>query len=297
MKAVYQAARISKQGFHQSVDRLLVKLELKAQLLPLMMQVREDHPGMSARNMYSLLQPEGMGRDAFIRWAHQEGFKLIRKKHLQLTTDTSGTRRFDNLIAGNKFTDVNQVWVSDITYYSIQGRSHYITLIMDLYSRLIIGHHLSSSLKTDQTTLPTLQKAIKSRKNICLKDLIFHSDGGGQYYNKSFLDLTQRLGIRNSMSYQVLENSHAERVIGIIKNQYLKGYQPQTTQQLKRCLDYAIKMYNEQKPHRSIGGVSPVIFEKQLMKRTDTIEMWIKPRYKLVPFTHIPTSINDNDDV
>ena len=129
MNRVYRVAGISKQGFHQRLDRMLGKLELKAQLLPLLVHVRKDHPEMSARSIYHLLRPKGIGREQFIQWAYDEGFKLVKKKRLRLTTDSTGTQRFPNRIAGREFTGINQAWVSDITYYPIGDRSYYLTLI------------------------------------------------------------------------------------------------------------------------------------------------------------------------
>lgn len=288
MNTVYRVAGISKQGFHQRLDRLLSKLELKAQLLPLLVRVRKDHPRMSARSIYHLLQPEGIGREQFILWAYQEGFKLVKKKRLRLTTDSTGTERFPNRIAGREFTGVNQAWVSDITYYPIGDRSYYLTLIMDLYSRKVVGYHASASLRTENTTLPALKRAIQERGAGSANGLIFHSDGGGQYYSKSFLELTKHYQIRNSMSYQVLENAHAERLMGIIKNHYLRPYGPSSLAELKASMGRAVQMYNQQKPHGALGHKSPDKFERELQPATSS-KMWITPRYVLTPVTHITT--------
>ena len=292
MNSIYQIVGISKQGFHQRMERILSKLELKAQLLPLLVKVRQDHPCMSARKIYYLLRPEGIGREGFIRWAYEEGFKLVKKKRLQLTTDSSGTHRFPNLIAGQEFTGVNQAWVSDITYYPMGDRCYYITLIMDLYSRRITGSHLSTSLQTEHTTLPALRKAIRSRGNQCVKGLIFHSDGGGQYYSKSFLRLTGKCKTKNSMSCQVLENAHAERLVGVIKNDYLKPYHPTSFENLSNSLSKAVRMYNEQKPHGALDNLNPVQYESKLSTRKPNT-MWITPRYIPTKVTHISTIRTD----
>lgn len=285
MNRVYQAAGISKQGFHQRMDRLLGKLEVKAQLLPLLHKIRKDHPRMSARMMYEKLQPETMGRDAFIAWAHQEGFKLLSRKRWNISSSGLGNRRFPNRIAGRQLTGVNQVWVSDITFFQLKKQWYFITLIMDLFSRKIVGYHVSDSLRTEQSTVPALKMALKTRK-----PAIFHSDGGGQYFSKDFTALTQQAGIQNSMSYQVLENAHAERLMGIIKNKYLKPYHPSSYSDLQAKLAKAVEMYNQEKPHSSLNKMTPVQYEEALLKGNQTaIEMWITPRYIPVKVTHIPT--------
>ena len=290
MNRVYRVAAISKQGFHQRLDRMLGKLELKAQLLPLLVQVRNDHPEMSARSIYYLLRPKGIGREQFIQWAYDEGFKLVKKKRLRLTTDSTGTHRFPNRIAGREFTGINQAWVSDITYYPIGDRSYYLTLIMDLYSRKVVGYHASAWLSTEQTTLPALRQAIEERGADSIKKLIFHSDGGGQYYSKSFVSFTSKHPILNSMSYQVLENAHAERLMGIIKNKYLRHYRPRSLTELTASLSRAVRMYNQQKPHGSLGNKNPDQFERELHQQTPTT-MWITPRYIPTPVTHISTEM------
>ncbi len=290
MNMVYRVAGISKQGFHQRLDRVLDKLGLRAQLLPLLVQVRKDHPEMSARSIFHLLRPKGIGREQFIQWAYDEGFKLLKKKRLRLTTDSTGTQRFPNRIAGQEFTCVNQAWVSDITYYPIADRTYYLTLIMDLYSRKVVGYHASASLRTEQTTLPALKQAIGERGTDAVKGLIFHSDGGGQYYSKSFVGLTSQHQIQNSMSYQVLENAHAERLMGIIKNNYVRHYRPRSLTELTASLSRAVRMYNQQKPHGSLGNKNPDQFEKELHQQTPST-MWITPRYIPTPVTHISTKM------
>jgi transposase InsO family protein len=102
--------------------------------------------------------------------------------------------------------------------------------------------------------------ALKTRKS-----LIIHSDGGGQYYCKKWLNLTSKYQIQNSMCESVYENAHAERINGIIKNDYLVGYGPQDHRQLKTMTAKAVQKYNNEKPHQSIGNISPNQFEKLLM--------------------------------
>jgi transposase InsO family protein len=107
-----------------------------------------------------------------------------------------------------------------------------------------------------------LQVALKRRK--APKGAIIHSDGGGQYYCKEWLQLTTKYGFRNSMCESVYENPHAERINGIIKNDYLVGYGPQNHVQLLAMTAKAVLKYNSEKPHGSIGNISPDEFEKLL---------------------------------
>ena len=188
MNQIYRAIRTSKQNVHQRLNRDLTRLEEKEQLLGIIHKVRDDHPSMGAQALYQKLRPKAMGRDRFYNWYRSEGLTIMPQKNWRRTTDSSGVIRFENLIDGIELTGVNQVWVSDITYYEIGDRFFYLTFIMDQYSRRIKGFHASLSLRTEETTIPALTMAMKSLTP--LQKLILHSDGGGQYYSRSFLALT-----------------------------------------------------------------------------------------------------------
>lgn len=262
MNEFYSILGMSKQNFHQVLDRMLLHRMEKEQLLIIIRQVRQDHPKMSCRDLYRLIQPKFMGRDRFETFCREEGFMVEVKRNFRRTTNSLGVTRFPNLVLGLEVTAVNQVWVSDITYYEMQSRFYYLTFIMDLYSRKIIGYSESDNLLTQYTTIPALNMAIKVRKGQNLSGLIFHSDGGGQYYCKDFLKITGTT-IRNSMCDSVYENPHAERLNRTIKNNYLYPYSPENRSELKTMLTKAVYMYNHQKPHGSLNGLSPVNFEKQ----------------------------------
>lgn len=256
---LFRAASTSKQAFHQYLDKQMLVLEEQRQLLPILGQIRADHPRLSVRQMYGMVKPQSMGRDKFERFCYLYGFKLEVKKAFHRTTDSLGVTRFENLVAGRELTGVNQVWASDITYYRIGERFYYITFVLDLYSRFIVGHAVSIGLLTEQTTIPALKMALALRGPKA--GLIFHSDGGGQYYCKAFLAVTRTNEIRNSMCQSVYENAHAERVNGTVKNDYLAHYAPQDYIQLTALTAKAIDMYNVFRPHSSLQNKSPAAFE------------------------------------
>lgn len=262
MNQVYRYTGYSKQAFHQKMDRMLLEHEQSMLLLPIIAELRQEHPGVAARQLYLILRPENIGRDRFERLCFEHGFKLERPRAYKRTTDSTGVIRFPNLILGIEFSGVNQAWVSDITYYQIGESFYYLTFIMDLFSRKIVGYSISKKLLTEDTTVPALKMAIKERKPS--PGLIFHSDGGGQYYSKSFLKLSGDHKIKNSMCDIVYENPHAERINGTIKNQYVKGYNPRNYYSLKRETKRAVNNYNQVKPHKSLNKNTPAGFEKLL---------------------------------
>lgn len=215
---------------------------------------------MSARVIYDMLKPSWIGRDRFEQFCLESGFGVEPLRNRFRTTRSALHNPFPNLLEDRRLTGVNQVWVSDITYFQIPDRFTYITVLMDLWSRFIVGHKVSVSLRTEQTTLPALQIALKNRAPTA--GLILHSDGGSQYYSQQLLKLTKQRGIENSMGRAVLENSHVERIHQTIKNQYLKYYHLSTLQDLKELLDQVIYRYNYERPHESLGKRTPAAYEK-----------------------------------
>ncbi len=260
---MYKVTGISKQSFHQMLKRRKYKLEEQEQLIPLITEIRRDHPRMSARDIYLKLNPRGMGRDQFEHFCMERGFRIRQLKNYKTTTNSLGVTRFPNLIKDFEVTGVNQVFVSDITYFDIGENTYYLTFIMDLFNREVVGYSASDNLRTDNTTIPALYKLINKRGSSNLKGSIFHSDGGGQYYSNDFKKLTNDLGMKNSMTEEkVYENSHAERLNGIIKNNYLYPYGPRSLKQLKRMLNKAVFMYNTGKPHTALGKQTPTNYLK-----------------------------------
>jgi transposase InsO family protein len=260
MNQVYKYCGYSKQAFHQKMDRKLKEREVELLLIPIITELRQEHPGVSARKFYDMVGPVGIGRDKFEALCFQNGLKLSRQRSYRRTTDSTGVVRFPNLVLGREFTAVNQAWVSDITYYQIGKNFYYLTFIMDLFSRTIVGYSVSKRLSTEQTTLIALKAALKDRN--VEEGVIFHSDGGGQYYCKDFLELTGKYKMKNSMCEMAYENPHAERINGTIKNQYLKGYNPRNFAELKRQTDRAVNNYNNVRPHDSLKRKTPLGFEK-----------------------------------
>lgn len=267
LNKLFSVNGISKQSLHQRLDRRLKQRSYEHQLLYLVYEIRSDHPTMGARDMYHMVKPDFIGRDAFERICKQYGLVSSRPVNYRKTTNSNGVIRFDNLTVGLVLSAVNQLWVSDITYFEVSGRFYYLTFIMDAYSRLILGYSASQRLFTEQTTLSALKMALEVRKGVDLKGLIFHSDGGGQYYDKDFLELTQSIGIKNSMCEYPWENGKSERINGVIKNNYLKHRTIKNFGDLTHELDRSVKLYNEKKPHKSLNRVSPLTFENTIFER------------------------------
>ena len=253
------------------IERRMLYNEEVGFLKQLVREVRQDHPTLSSRAMYYKIIPEGIGRDKFEDLCHDWGYSIERIINYQKTTNSNGVIRFENHLSGLVLTNINQAFSSDITYFELSGKFHYITFIMDCFSRYILGYSVSKRLTAEQTTIPALQMAIKARGGKIQPGLIFHSDGGGQYYAKEFVAITTKYKLVNSMCEYPWENGKAERVNGTIKNNYLKHMNIMTFEDLIKNVDRAVSLYNEERPHKSLNYMTPLAFEKKqvlLMEQT-----------------------------
>ena len=139
------------------------------------------------------------------------------KRSYHKTTDSKHwLKKHKNLIENKKVDSPEEVWVSDITYIQTQSGHNYLSLVTDLYSRRIMGYHLSEDLRTEGT-LKALQMAIKNRKSA--GQVIHHSDRGIQYCSHEYQQILRENGFQTSMteSYAPYQNAVAEQINGILK--------------------------------------------------------------------------------
>ena len=239
--------------------------------------IRKNHPRMGAKIIYDKLQPVNIGRISFEQLLMKHGFRLRKIRKFIHTTDSSGIVIYSNLIAGIILNNINQVWVSDITYYMLGAKVYYIITIMDLYSRRIIGQSVSEYMKAIDTSMKCLTMALKFRGIKEYKELIHHTDRGTQYRSNDYIKLLGDYKIKISMCKCALDNAHMERLNGTIKNDYLYQYEPEDFKELKSNLTKTVKNYNEDKPHSSLNKMTPVAFENYIA----TLESDKRPKMKI----------------
>lgn len=264
MNALYNHCRISKQGHYKSVQREFQWLRLEKLVVGLIMQVREIHPAMGIRTIYDLCQPQDIGRDAFVNIGIYYGFRVKMFRNTARTTFSNPYSRYHNLLVDKKLDNINQLWTSDLTYFKVADKDFYIVFIMDVYSRLIVGHSVSDNMRAENN-VAALKTALKTRgiRNYDYK-LIHHSDRGGQYISDDYTSLLKDYKIQISMCNVVYENAHIERVNGTIKNQYLIYRNITTFQQLQTEVKRAVDIYNNQRPHSALDGAFPSAFEQEI---------------------------------
>lgn len=147
----------------------------------------------------------------------------IRRTRNKIPTTFPAHKVFKNLIEGRVITGPNQVWQSDITYTT---EFYYLTLIIDVYSRRIVGYTISKNLRAE-ANLKALRQAIAGREPHELKSLVHHSDRGSQYIDGRYLVLLRSNNMLISMGRIAQDNAFAERINGTIKNEYLLPKRPE----------------------------------------------------------------------
>lgn len=239
--------------------------EVDVQLaLELVRAERRRQPRLGGRKLHHLISPElkeagvKMGRDRFFEELGKAGL-LVEKRRSEWPKTTNFDPNlpvFRNLIKRRKATGPNQVWVADITYIRTEEAFVYLGLITDQWSRKIVGRHLGESLETKHA-MRALAMALKSLKPG--QRPIHHSDRGCQYASHAYVKRALEAGLRMSMTetHHSAENAQAERVNGILKQEYFLDSKFADKHEALRATDRAISLYNTRRPHIALDFATP----------------------------------------
>lgn len=255
----------SRQAYYQYWQRQAGQTNDESDVIELVKKLRKDHPKMGGRKLHDLLKEElakkgiKMGRDVLFELLAANGL-LIRKRRRRVTTTFSGHRfrKYPNLIKALVVDRPNQLWVSDITYWFTNYKCLYISLVTDAYSKRIMGYEVAESLHAVHSKA-ALQMALDHINPQIGKTLIHHSDRGLQYCCADYIGLLDSFHIQISMTEtgDPLENAIAERVNGIIKNEYLAHQSVYSLAQARVVLEQAVFLYNYKRPHLSCDMLVP----------------------------------------
>ena len=250
---------ITRQAHYQKVKREAQRQVEDKIILEMVRQVRRRHPRLGARKLLFKIQPilvtEGLqiGRDRLFSLLRERDMLVPPKKAYRRTT-IPGYWRTPNLLPGLTISQPNQVWVCDITYLEVEvGRFAYLFLLMDLYSRFIVGWHVATSLAADGA-VDSLRMALKQLPEIG-KTFIHHSDHGVQYTSRSYMEILLQRCVRPCIGE--VDNCHdnifVERVIGTFKNEFCLD--ACFTDHNKVCLatKEAIHYFNTDRSHLSLN--------------------------------------------
>jgi putative transposase len=266
-QAYYDAAEHEKKT---SIAHMLV--------LSLVREYRSDIPLIGTRKLLFLLVPDlkqhgiKIGRDQLFELLRFHGLLIRRRKRIVKTTDSHHwLKKYPNLIKGLEITGVNQLWVSDLTYIRTLEGFSYLSLITDAFSRKIVGYSLYQTLEA-VGCIRALKMAIAGRSCDSPYFLIHHSDRGIQYCSAEYVSILndENIAISMTQSGSPYDNALAERVNGIIKNEFYPKRVYQNHKEAAKAITRIIHTYNNKRPHASIDYLTPDqahTHEGSLMKR------------------------------
>jgi len=274
---------ITRQAFYQhfwnrsdaNVEQHLILQQVK--------EIRNMHPVMGTRKLYYLLRPFliehqiKIGRDALFDLLSANKM-LVRKRKRRINTTQSHhwLKKYSNLTKGWHPRKPVELWVADITYVPVRNNFLYLSLITDAYSHKIMGYQIANTLHGIHTTRALQMALLNTRARPY--QLIHHSDRGIQYCNAEYVNLLHEHKIKISMTENSdpLENPIAERINGIIKEEYLRHFTITNQQDAMELLKTIVDRYNHYRPHQSINMLTPEIVHQ---KELSVNRQWSKQRH------------------
>lgn len=296
---------VTRQAYYQHFWQLEATGIEEALVLKKVQAIRKEHRAMGGRKLYEKLYPFllenqiKMGRDALFNLLSANKLLVKKRRRMFITIFSNHwLRKWPNLIRGLEVVHVNQLWVSDITYWKIGEKYAYISFVTDAYSRKIVGYYLAQTLESIGA-VKALKMAIEQLPAGSDRRLYHHSDRGVQYCCENYVKLLQDKGIEISMTENgdPLENAIAERINGILKSEYLRYHQPENFQEAKIRLQSAVELYNNDRPHMSIGMLTPQLVHSKELNVEKLWKNYYKKNTKIVnPFQDNENPVNQLQD-
>jgi putative transposase len=257
---------MTRQGHHKALGaapRAELEVEMVVQLAA---EHRRRQPRLGGLKLHHLMKADlaamgiKLGRDGLFDVLRRERMLVLRKRSRTRTTNSFHRYRvWPNRVKELEVTRPDQVWVSDITYLRLREGFAYLFVVTDVYSRKIVGWALGETLET-RWSLDALAMASKgARAKVEGLERIHHSDRGVQYCSAEYVKKLEKEGIAISMAEagNPYENAIAERVNGILKDEFLLDRTMEDPASARKAVREAVHAYNHLRPHRSIGLAKP----------------------------------------
>lgn len=263
VQAVCRAAGLSRQAFYKA-ERRRERREIDEEAVEELVKAeRRLQPRLGARKLLVVLRPEldamgiRIGRDRLFALLKRRGLLLERKASRPRTTWVDLLRpAAPNLLKGMALTGPGQAWAADLTYVFTREGWAYASLLTDAFSRKIVGHALWPDL-TLEGPMTALEKGLAGLPAGSFP--LHHSDRGCQYASGPYRARLEAAGLAASMTEEdhCYENALAERVNGILKEEYGLGGEFADRAQARLTLEQAVLLYNTRRPHTSLGYLTP----------------------------------------
>jgi len=264
VKSLCASARLSRAGYYRGLQRPETQPET-IRLRDHLQKIALSFPAYGYRRITRELCRRGhpVNHKRVLRLMRQDNLLCLRKKSFLHTTDSGHPFPvFANLAATLTPTAVNQLWVADITYIRLRGEFVYLAVVLDVYSRRVVGWALGRTLEA-QLALTALRMAMAARRPCA--GLVHHSDRGVQYACADYVALLAKHGIRGSMSRtgNPYDNAYAESFMKTLKYEEVYRNEYADLEDATACIgEFIEKIYNRQRLHSALGYRPPTEFEQ-----------------------------------
>jgi len=259
---------IDRQVYYRSLHRGVVKQNKAEQVVMMVHEIRKAMPRIGTKKLYYLLRDKlelmDVGRDKFFDILRANHLLIQPKRRYHVTTNSHHRfRKHQNMVLNIEINRPEQVWVADITYIGKRDNPCYLSLVTDAYSKKIMGYYVANNLNTESSVM-ALKMAIKQRNYQDLP-LIHHSDRGLQYCADQYQNILNKYKILCSMTQNSdpYENAVAERINGILKQEFMIDKYEQNIETMKVIIKEAVEIYNQNRPHFSNYLLTPNQMHKQ----------------------------------
>lgn len=267
MNGLCRAAGISRAGYYRFRQRRKTKgtdMDLRSQ----MQRIALRWPAYGYRRVHAELVRQGwtINHKRVLRLLRVDNLLCVRRrKFLLATTDSKhGLPIYANVAAGMVLTNINQLWVADITYIRLQWEFVYLAVVLDAFSRRCLGWALRRSLES-ALVLEALRMALMRRRP--RPGLVHHSDRGIQYASRDYTAQLEQHGIRISMSRLATpyDNARAESFMKTLKYEEVYRTEYRDLEEARALIkQFLEKVYNQQRLHSALGYRPPLEFERSL---------------------------------
>jgi transposase InsO family protein len=261
--------------YYNSKEQVASEIKKENDLLDHIERIALEFPRYGYRRITHQLKREGVtvNHKRVLRLMRESSLLVVAKRKWVKTTDSNHCYPvYSNLVKDFILTGINQIWVVDITYIRILLGFVYLAVILDAFSRKVLGYCISKSLDTE-LALKALHMAIQRR--IPQRGVIHHSDQGVQYASKDYTDELLKHGFKISMSRKgnPYDNAKAESFMKTLKQDEVYLWDYSTIEDTQKRIPYFLDaVYNQKRLHSSLGYLPPDEFETKLFEKEQNLE-------------------------